>query len=362
MSSRLGPNGGIVRPSSASRRAAASRVNVIDLTDDDAPGAARPILPNDPHERTSRTDPLLYGVYAHHHYPWRHSGEGESTDFVGIYATLEEAKIAARSRFRREESTADGWEYRWDLVYDKLCLKARLEDYEVDVETLTVSIDAVRLRSARQGMRAEHKIGREAWKEELKRHLRKCLREELENELREELEEVLREELKDELRENLFEELREEVKEVLKEELKEELDEELREELKEEMRDEVKEEMREELDDELRQELKEELEPEVKEELREELISENHLVYVLRVEHSDEGEVRDSEKAGVHLDVHSAEAAVKREYKRCCNNVRVAPDFRADRRRANGMLSYEFVWYGEGEETWNIYLEEKPLE
>ena len=284
MSSRLGPNGRIVRPSSASRRAAASRVNIIDLTDD-APGAARPILPNDPYERTSGTGPLLYAVSAHHHYPWEPYGLGENTDFVGIFATLEEAKNAARGRLHYEECRADGWEYRWDQDHDRLILKARREDYEDDVETLTVSINAARQRSAKHGMRAGHRIGQEACKEELRRglgeELKKELREELEEELREELKaelmenlfEELREEAKEELSECLFQELREELKEELRvdpdEDLREEVKEELKEELDEELRDEVKEELMEESEYELRQELKEELEEEVKEELTE---------------------------------------------------------------------------------------------
>lgn len=363
---RLGPTGAIVRPSPASRApnsvraAAASRVH-IDLTDDAPSSAARPLLPN--HARRT-TDPPSYAVYAHHHYPWRRYGEGEHVDFIGVYARLEEATHAARCRYRRARD-ADGWEYLWDQVGDELRLKAKLEDYEDDVETLTVTISPVRQRSARHGMRAEHRIEEEAWREELRRHLGRGLREDLKNELREELEDEVREDLKNELREELEDEVREGLKEKfgeeLYDELREEVKEEMKEELDEELREEVKVELREEWDDELREELKEELEEEIKEELREEL-SEKQWVYVLTVEHRVEGELQESETAGVHLDLERAEVAVGREYIKCCNDVQVTQDFRHDRRLANGLLSYELVWEGEGDETWNICLEEKLLQ
>ena len=366
MSSRLGRNGAIVRPSSASRApnlvraAAASRA--IDLTEDAPNAATRPLSPN-PHAR--RTDPpLLYVVSAHHHHGfWERHGQG--IDLVGIYTTREEATRAARHRYRREESEVDNeWEHRWDQVDGELCLKAKRAGGEDDVETLTVTVSAVRYRSVNDAMKAGHRIGEEAWKEEVRRHLRRGLREELKNNLTEEIEEEMMKRLKKELWEGMDEQLREEVKEELKEEddeLKEEAKEELKEELDEELRDELKEELREEWDDELREELKEELEEEIKEELREEL-SERQCVYVLTVEHRVEGELQESETADVHLDLKRAEMAVKREYRKCCYDVGAEPDFHADRRCANGLLSYEFVWEGEGEETWNICLEEKMLQ
>ena len=172
-------------------------------------------------------------------------------------------------------------------------------------------------------------------------------------------------------REDLIGELRRELRQELREEMREEVEEELREEIEEELREGTEEELREQLRDEIELELREEIELELREgvevDLREEIEGElwerqlQQCTWVLKVEHHDNGEFQQCETAGVYGDLAIAEQAVRTQYKKCCDDVQAVPDFRADRRVTNGLLSYQFVWEGEGEETWDIYLEEKPL-
>ena len=194
-----------------------------------------------------------------------------------------------------------------------------------DVESLTITVGTVREEGRREDLIGE---------------LRRELRQELREEMREEVEEELREEIEAELREGIEEELREGIEGELREQLREEIEGDLREEIEAEFMDEVDGEFMEQIEEALR---------------------EQRCTWVLKVEHHDDGEFQQCETAGVYRDLASAEEAVKRQYEQCCDDVQAEPDYRADRRITNGLLSYQFVWEGEGEETWDIYLEEKPL-
>ena len=307
MSSRLAPSGAITRPSRVSRAQTIAR---------QAPASRRTNLTNASF-RNNRPLPLNthparatpYTVFADEH---RH-GEAEISDYVGGYTTLEEAKDAARRRYRREAVQADGWGYRWTRRGNEWYLRAVRGGGGDDVERLIVTVGTVREEGRREDLIGE---------------LRRELRQELREEMREEVEEELRQDIEDELREEIEEELRVQLREEIEGELREEIEEELREQLREEIKEELK---------------------------------EQQCTWVLKVEHHDNGEFQQCETAGVYRDLASAEEAVSRQYENCCDDVQAEPDFRADRRITNGLLSYQFVWEGEGEETWDIYLEEKQL-
>ncbi|KAL8695761.1 MAG: hypothetical protein Q9224_003177 [Gallowayella concinna] len=86
-----------------------------------------------------------YAATAHHHRPW---GMGDSSDFVGTFSTLDEAKCAAQGRYHQEKIYAEGWEHVWQSHdrYPIWWLKAKREDGEADIETLTVTVKKVQQR------------------------------------------------------------------------------------------------------------------------------------------------------------------------------------------------------------------------
>lgn len=75
-----------------------------------------------------------YAVSVHYHEPWTRYGEGDTSSFLGVYATLEEAKHAAQARYREEMKKAYGWTFRWKhygeelLGNEELRLNARRQD------------------------------------------------------------------------------------------------------------------------------------------------------------------------------------------------------------------------------------------
>ena len=114
---------------------------------------SRSIYPALPSTRPSDPDSPSYAVSAHHHYPFRKFGHSDDSDFIGVYATLNEAKRAARRRYRQESAEADGWEHRWKQYDDKLCLEAEIEEGEADAERLIITIKIIQQRC--EGVREE---------------------------------------------------------------------------------------------------------------------------------------------------------------------------------------------------------------
>ena len=171
------------------------------------------------------------------------------------------------------------------------------------------------------------------------------------------MEEYMDDAMREDMREELEGELRYEIEWELRRDLREEIEEDLKEDWRYELMDEVKEKMRLELEDEMYEKLSDELR-------QERAIEQEQLhqsVWILKVDHYDDGDFRESRTINVYRDLEDAEEAAKREYGKCCNDVEEEPDYKADGRTTNGFPSYELVCEGEGEEKWNIFLEERLL-
>ena len=194
MAYRLGINGAIVRPPLTSRRqniARATASRIIDLTEDSPSMTENSAETNNGSSETSddeRRPPRVgltrsqlsrahglifhrpvemrhsagasilppdhiyttsYVVSNHYHQPCISFGQGDDSDFIDLYASLDQAIDAALKHYRRQMND-DGWECEWDQIggelygNERLRLQAQRVEGEADTETLTINIKKIR--------------------------------------------------------------------------------------------------------------------------------------------------------------------------------------------------------------------------
>lgn len=139
MTSRLGSNGAIVRPSSNSRRQAVARAavsRVIDLTTDlehlsnphntfqrtHAPTVRPRNIEN--RRPTQPQSSIVFVAKAYHHYP-NQEYKRVNPRYIGVYSDLGEARVAAREHYKQVTGCAVGWDHSWQEHDSKWFLKAK---------------------------------------------------------------------------------------------------------------------------------------------------------------------------------------------------------------------------------------------